>query len=306
MSSWLRTTKSRSPSDLLHQQGGDLLLHNRHGGGRNRLHENDVQPRFPVDALQLRGVRHNHHVVLIRAHRRKSFSLQYADDLARNIADADHLAQGVAVREQLFGHGLAHDAHLGGGAHLFRPEDFAFGQRPLANLEVFGRFALHHGVPVLIAGDHLRAGAVFRAHGGDAINLRLNRQGVFQLETVPVAPAQAGAAGTEGAGENEQHVLPQTGDLLLHLLLGAAGDAHRGDHGADADDHAQHGQHGAHFVAPQSPEGDAKCGKNSHSVSLMAWCASRRRRNSASAFNRLGTSSSVTIWPSRKTTLRFV
>ena len=46
-------------------------------------------------------------------------------------------------------------ADLGGAAHVLLAEHRAFGQRPLADLKILGRFAQDAGVPVLIAGNDL-------------------------------------------------------------------------------------------------------------------------------------------------------
>jgi hypothetical protein len=59
-------------------------------------------------------------------------------------------------------------------------------------------------------------------------------------------------------GMTEMHILAETRDLRLHLRLGAVADAHGGDDGRDADDHAQRGEHRAHFVAAQGAERDSE------------------------------------------------
>ena len=58
----------------------------------------------------------------------------------------------------------------------------------------------------------------------------------------------------DAAGEDQDHVLAQAGDLRFDLRLRAVANADHGDHGADADDDAERGQHGAQFVPAQARE----------------------------------------------------
>jgi hypothetical protein len=184
--------------------------------------------------------------------------LQHAEDLAGNAADADDLAERLRIGKQLLRHRLADHTDLGGGLDMLVAKHFPFDQRPLTDLEILGRLAQDARVPVLIAGNDLGAGAVLRADGSHTLELRLNGQSVFQFQTLPVAPAQPRPAGTEGAGEDEQYVFPQPGNLLFHLLSGA-----------DTNDHAQHRQRGAHLVPAQRAQGDSEDGGDSHAGKLM-------------------------------------
>jgi site-specific recombinase XerC len=77
---------------------------------------------------------------------------------------------------------------------------------------------------------------------------------------VPLHPAAAGAdtAAGDRAGQYQQDVAADAGDLLRDDVAGAGAHRHHGDHCGDADDDPQHGQEGAHLVDPERPQGDSQ------------------------------------------------
>jgi hypothetical protein len=95
------------------------------------------------------------------------FGLSTSEHAERQVLDADHLAHGVLAGEQRAVHGVAQQADLVRRRDVARREVCARAQRPVADREVVLVGALDRGVPVLVAGDHLRA----RAHPGDAARL---------------------------------------------------------------------------------------------------------------------------------------
>src|SRR5262249_25871934 len=107
-------------------------------------------------------------------------------------------------------------------------------------------------------------------------------------------------------GKYQHDVFAEGRDLFFHLRFGAVAETHGRNHRADADDHAQHGQGGAKFVSPQRPRRHPQYRKKLHGTSFTASCASRSLRNSSVATNRSATGVSLTIRPSRITTMRFV
>ena len=63
-----------------------------------------------------------------------------------------------------------------------------------------------------------------------------------------------------------KRILAQAGDLVLHLLGRAGGDADGGDDRPDPDDDAQHRQQRPHFIAAQRAGGDLEWSEKSHAL----------------------------------------
>ena len=197
-------------------------------------------------------VRHDHDVVLIGALRTEAFRSQHPDDGERHVFDAQDLADGIFVAENLRGGGLADDADLVGAPHVLRGEGCAVRERPLAEVEIIRRFAVDAGEPVLIARRDLRGRDDFLAHARDRRDLAADGFRVLDFQRARAAPAGANAARGRAAGENQDDVLAEARDLRLHLRLRAIADADHRDDRADADDDAERGERGAQLVSPQS------------------------------------------------------
>ena len=94
---------------------------------------------------------------------------------------------------------------------------------------------------------------------------------VLRRERAARAKAAARAAASEAARKNRQHILPEAGDLRLHLHLGPVADADRGDDRRDTDDDAQHGEQRAHLVPAQGAQRNPEGGEYSHALSCTAF-----------------------------------
>ena len=206
----------------------------------------------------------DHGVVLVLTEEVETFGIEDAENLERNVADAEGLADGIGVGEELVGDGLADDGDLGDGADVLVGEHGSGGDFPRADVGVVGRFAVDLGVPIEAVGEDLVAVAHFGADADDAGDFALDRLVVFDGEGGGAAPTAAHAALAHAAGEDGDDVLAEAGDLGFDLGFGAVADAHHGDDGADADDDAERGEDGAHGIAQEGAEGDFDDGAEAH------------------------------------------
>ena len=129
-------------------------------------------------------------------------------------------------------------------------------QRPLPQVEIIGGLAVDARKPVLIPGRDLRVRNDFLAHQRHRRDLAADRFRVLDLQRARAAPAGADAARGGAAGENQNDVLAQPGDLRFDLGLRAVADADHRDDRADADDDAERGKRRTHLVPAQRAEGN--------------------------------------------------
>ena len=169
------------------------------------------------DAAKVAGVGDDDGVVLVLTEEIEALGGEDAEDLERNVADADGLPEGIFVGEKLVGDGLADDGHLAVAAHVLLGEHGPVAEGPDADIEVFGAFAHDRGVPVQAIGQNLGAVAQLRADGDDPGDFTQNGLGILGRQAAGGAPAAAHAAAHRGAGENADDVLAETGNLALHL-----------------------------------------------------------------------------------------
>ncbi len=226
----------------LGEQVGDVLLDLVHFFGSGGLDEDGVEIGAFADALHAARVGHDHNVVLILAEEVVSFHLQDAEDFEGNIANAEGLPDGFAVREKLVHDGLSDDADLADAAHVLLGEHGALGKIPGADKQVVGTFAVDRSVPVQAVGENLGAVANLGADRDHVRDFTGDRVGVIGAEGAGAAAAAPESTGGEVAGKHADDILTEAGDLGLDLGLGAVADADDGDDGGDADDDAKAGE----------------------------------------------------------------
>ncbi len=144
---------------------------------------------------------------------------------------------------------------------------------PGANVDVVGAHAEDLGVEVLVAGGELGEGADLGAGAGDVGHFVANGLVILPGQGAGAAEAHAEAAAADVAGEDQDDVLAEGGDLGFDLGLGAIADADHGDDRADADDDAEHGQERAQRVAAQGAGGDSESGEEDHGANWTACCS---------------------------------
>src|SRR3546814_8541956 len=106
----------------------------------------------------------DHDIVLIAAEARLSLDREQPDHVARNVADAEALADRIGTLEQVGGDGAADDAHRLARFLLGRVEDAARLSRPGLDLEIGSGGAVYRRRPVVAAVDSGEAGQIGRAH----------------------------------------------------------------------------------------------------------------------------------------------
>ena len=107
------------------------------------------------DALPRRPEGDDDDVVLVLAAAGLTLARQHADHGEGHVADADHLADRVALVEQHARHGRAEHHHLGAAVDLLGGKRRPCARVPVARIEEAGVDALHDRRPVEIAGDDL-------------------------------------------------------------------------------------------------------------------------------------------------------
>jgi hypothetical protein len=103
----------------------------------------------------------------------------------------------------------------------------------------------------VVAVDHLPASA---NHGGgerDGRALQRNLAGIGFRERDGESRAEAESGRGRAAGNQDDEVAADAGDLFLNALGGAGADGDRRDHGRNADHNSQHRERRAHLVHRQ-------------------------------------------------------
>src|SRR5436305_1836509 len=73
---------------------------------------------------------------LIGNHHGNAFRFKYAEHGHRNVFDADYFSDGVFIRKQLIGGGLAENTNFGCGTHVGLREHRPFSEIPLSDGQV--------------------------------------------------------------------------------------------------------------------------------------------------------------------------
>lgn len=254
----------------LGEQVVDFLLNARNGVGGGGADENRVDVRAAGEPFHVARIGNDHDVVLVGAEEVEAFFGEDADDLERDVADADGLADRVDSGEELFGDGFTDDGDLADAADVLFGEDGAVGDGPAADVGIIGRGAEDLGVPVEAVAEDLAAVADLGGDAEDVGDFGGDGGGVFGSERGRAAPTAASAAGGEVAGENAHDVLAEGGDLGFDLGFGAVADADHRDDRADADDDTERGEDGAQLVAAEGAEGDDDGGAEAHEEVFIA------------------------------------
>ena len=229
----------------------DHALLQRHVIGHLERHGPDaIAAEDPV----LRGLQWNDDLLVgVVPAALRSLGPQHADDLERDAANAERLADhGPGVLAQLLGH-FRTQQHI----PLARLVVAVAERAPVLHgvvqhLEEIGGGAKDLGIEVLATVGDLLIGCQLRHHFLDEPGLALDREVVVGGEVDPVAlrhAAPEGLPGVDGEG-----VGAERGNLVLDRLLGATAESHHGDHRTHADDDAKHRQGGAELVGADGLE----------------------------------------------------
>src|SRR5207253_10189316 len=249
------------------------------------------------DFLLRRRERDQDDVVLVLPPRVLTLAREQADHRERDLLDADDLAHGLGLSEEVERRRRAEERHLRRAVDVLLEDRTAFVDGPVARLEVRGRHPLDLGGPVEVAVDDLRV-AAHRPRGRlYARDLTGDRRGVVLRDRELAAHSEPDTGAVRAARQHDDQVRPEALDLLDDAGLGSGADAHHGDHRADADDDAEHRQGAPELVDSKSPPGDSDALPDAHAGSS----ASRGRDVSATAASTgASTRSSALSRPSRK------
>ena len=189
-------------------------------------------------ASSCRGQRYHDDVVLVLAGHGLTLGAEYANDLERNVVDAQRLANDVAGTEQFFGHRVTQQRHLGAGTHLPRVHHAPFAHHPIAGNQIVLVYALHGCRPIVVAHHNLHAAAHRRGSGRHFGYLVFQRLGIAFRQTRAGATRHARTAPPVGTRHHHEQVGTERCDLLVDLFLRACTHRQHGDHRRDANDDA--------------------------------------------------------------------
>ena len=82
--------------------------------------QNVVHKRAGRDPVHVAGIGNDHNIILVLAEKIEALGREHADDLKRNVPDAQGFAQRIFAGKQLVHHGLADDGGFGQAAHILR------------------------------------------------------------------------------------------------------------------------------------------------------------------------------------------
>ena len=120
----------------LSQQFGYVALHAFDHFRAGGLDHDRVDVRPTGEPFHVARVGNDHDVVLILAEKIEAFRSEHADDLERNIADADGLADRFAVGEKLVSDGFADHGDLADAANILIGEHGSFSDFPAADIRI--------------------------------------------------------------------------------------------------------------------------------------------------------------------------
>src|SRR5439155_19461987 len=201
----------------------------------------------------------------------QSLRRQDTGDCERHLFDSQDLADRIFVSINLRGGGATDHPNLVRPANVLRCKRRAISQRPLPDVKIIRGLPVNAGKPILISGGYLRGGNNFLAYSNDARHFPPNRLRVFDFQRAGAPPPGANAAGSGAAGEDEDHILSETGDLRFYLRLRSVADPNHRNHRAHTNDDSESSQHRTQFVSPQSAECDVKCWCDSHRTKPECW-----------------------------------
>ena len=196
--------------------------------------------------------RHDHQIVLIRAHGALTLACEKPDHLAGDLLESDLLTDGILVPEQLAAHRRPDHAHRPPGTLLGLGEEPPVVQSPVAHREEAVVAAGDRGRPIAVAHDgrhDLTRRAGDGTHGAD---LALHRDHVVQGEGRCVG---AGSRPHALAHGDHQQVGSETFDLRRDLPGRTVAEGHHDNDRRHADDNAQHGQDRTQDVSADLAQG---------------------------------------------------
>ena len=223
------------------QQGGDFVSSLVSHLLAQRRAEDAAQVGLCQQALHHRGVRGQHHVILVHTHAVVAFAFQHANHAEGHLVEAYYLADRVAVGKEVIHDGLADDAHLGRGFDVRFGEDFAALYRELAYLQVVVADACYARGVVVVAGNELTATGYVGAHRSQVACLVAEGLVVGYLQRLHGAGILAHASHHVGSGVNHNHVRAHLRDLGLYALLRPLSDGQHGDDRSHTNDDTEHG-----------------------------------------------------------------
>ena len=266
------------------------------------VHHVDVVELRPLEIAVNARVRGHHHVVLVLAPVVRAFRAEHADDLERDVLQANRLADGIVVlRKEVPPHSRADYADACAGPRLLVREKAAVRNVPVADLLDVRGDALHVPGPVFRAVHHLHGRADLGTHAlHEAGELALDRLGVARGHRLALSHAAGDRPMVAPLGEHHHQVVTHGRDLLDHHRLRALADRHREDDGHDADADAETAEEGPHGVASERHQRHAEDHERIHARASFT-----RRATSSCVFGTppSATSSRMTC-PSRMTTWR--
>ena len=235
----------------LAQKQSNLFLGFFHPLGAHRLDDDALHPGDAHEPLLHGRVGNHDGVVLIRALSRLPFAREHADHSERDVSDADDRVERIVVAEQLTRDGFADHGDFGGAVHVAFVKKTALGDLPVADLLELRRDSLSQSAPVQVSRDHLILAPQDRRRKRHRRQLARHRLGIAIEQRIDVAEAGSDAALHVAAGQDDQNVGAERGDLRADRRLGAFADGDHRDDRADADDDAEHRQESAQLVSRQ-------------------------------------------------------
>ena len=106
----------------------------------------------------------------------------------------------------------------------------------------------------------------FLAYADDARHFAPDRLRVFDLQRAGATPSRANTTRSGAAGKDEDHILPETGNLRLDLSLRSVANPNHCNDRANTNDDAERGQDRTQLISPQRAERNVKCWCDSHFI----------------------------------------
>ena len=193
---------------------------------------------------------------------------QRADNSKRNLLDTDDLAERIFAVEKVVGYRFPEQCYFAGPFDVRGGERLTRLNAEVADDEIVRSGTHDLGAPIVVAVNDLGSAANRGGREGGGIALAHDGFGVVFGEGLSVAGSHADAGAGDTAGEHDDQVAADGGDLFFDADFGAGADGHHGDDRRDSDDDAEHGEGGTHFINAQRAERDPHAGRD---FSEMHW-----------------------------------
>ena len=195
------------------------------------------------------GVGSNDYIILVHTPRVVALRLKYTYDTHRNRLEADGLADRIdIVAKQFFHNSGTHHYYLGGLLDVLLSKAFALLYRPLLDVEIVYRLAIHRSIGIVVAINGLATGINLGRHLGNKLLFTNDTLVVGHLKCLHARRVLAHTTSHVGTWTNGKQIGSHSREFGTDTLLRTLTDAHHDDDRCHSNDDTQHREERSHLI----------------------------------------------------------